>query len=67
MTTWIIWIALVAYAVYFCKGVAKRLKMSEAVAIVGSLLMPILTLLIYGHLNYKANQKDKAQQSNATN
>ena len=61
MIIWIIWIALVVYAVYFCKGVAKRLKMSELVAIMGSLLIPILTLLIYGHLNYKADQKAKEQ------
>ena len=59
MIIWILWVALVVYAIYFCKNVAKRLNMSETVAIVGSILLPILTLLIYGHLNYKADQKAK--------
>ncbi len=56
MGFWIIWVALTAYAIYYCKGVAKKLKMSELIAIIFSLLVPILALLIYAHLNYKTKK-----------
>ncbi len=63
MVFWIIWIALIAYAIYYCKGVAKKLKMSEPLAIIFSLLVPILALLIYAHLNYKAEKANKIKQT----
>jgi hypothetical protein len=53
---WIIWIALIIYAIYYCKKVAKELKMSEAVAVLAGLIFPILALLIYAHLSYKAKK-----------
>lgn len=54
---WIIWIALIIYAIYYCKKVAKDLKMSETIAVLASILFPILALLIYAHLAYRAKKR----------
>ncbi|HPN54572.1 MAG TPA: hypothetical protein PLB52_01425 [Candidatus Moranbacteria bacterium] len=55
---WIIYIALTIYAIYYSKREAKELKMSETIAVVAGLLFPILALLIYAHLNYRAKRKE---------
>jgi len=57
MGFWILWIALTAYAIYYCKGVAKKLKMNEPLAIIFGLFAPILALLIYAHLGFKASKQ----------
>lgn len=62
MGFWIIWIALIVYAVYYCKGVAKKLKMSEPLTIIFSLPVPILALLVYAHLDYKMEKANNLKK-----
>ena len=53
---------IVGFAIYYCNKVAKKIGMSQAVAILAGLLFAIPALLIYSHLNYRANQKADKQQ-----
>jgi len=59
----ILTVAFFAYAVYYCKKVAKELKMNETIAVLAGLLLPLLALLIYSHLNYKAKKKHEASST----